>query len=159
MSNGREIINCSNNSNTKTQNAVALDAGLIYNIPNSKMNQKLGLSFLNIGDTSFKEIGVLKSTTNIALSLYPKYFLLDIDYLDIFKHQKDSDFENSLKIKISRELYNSSLKLNTGLLYNSMLFGIDYQLSMVNLGLSTYKKTEYNGAKERIYQLSFALSW
>ena len=85
--------------------------------------------------------------------------MLNIDYLDIFKHQRDSDFENSLKIKISRELFNGNLKLNTGLLYNSMLFGIDYQLSIVNLGLSTYKKTEYNGAKERIYQLSFALSW
>ena len=146
--------------NSKEESAIGVDAGLIYNLENPLFNPKFSLSFLDIGDTSFQDIGTLPSTTNIGVSLTPyQDMFIQFDYLDIFKHQKNQKFEDAFRVYLSQNFFNKQLKLNTGLLQNALSYGIEYNYSLINIALNSYKTKTYIQDKERKYELSIALSW
>lgn len=148
------------NKNSQDEQAMGLDAGVVYALPKDDFHTQLSLSLLNIGNTSFKTIGVLPSSTNMGLSLAPyENTFVQIDYLDIFKHQENQHFEDTFRLYVSQDFLSNSLKINSGILQNALTFGVEYDYSVINIGLHSYKTKAYNGQKERKYELSLALSW
>ncbi|NEW59821.1 hypothetical protein GSY74_00875 [Sulfurovum sp. bin170] len=143
------------NEYTQKEEAVALDTGISYKLPNAK----LAFSILNIGDTSFKEIGEIPSTTNIGFSSNYRKFLFGMDYIDLFGAEYDANFEDSIRFGISRSFFDDSLTLSSGILYEGLTFGVDYRYSILNISLSSFKEKEYNSIKNRKYQLSLSLAW
>lgn len=147
-------------NNTQEEKAIALDAGLIYELQDKLFNSKLNLSVIDIGDTSFTNMTSLPSTINIGTTLETyKHTLLELSYLDLFKHQKNQTFEDRLRIHLSKDFFSKELHLSTGLLYGSLLYGATYQYSLFNIGIHSYKTKNYSGDKEDIYELSLALKW
>ncbi|CAA6816048.1 MAG: Unknown protein, partial [uncultured Sulfurovum sp.] len=67
--------------------------------------------------------------------------------------------EDSLRVNLTKSFLNNNLTINTGILYESLLYGIDYSYSLFNIGLHSYKLKSYNGTKERKYELNVALTW
>jgi hypothetical protein len=146
--------------NTQKESALGLDIGIVYTVPYYTFNPKFSFSLLNIGDSSFQDIGSLPSTSNIGFLLTPyKNTSVQFDYIDLFKHQKNQHFEDAFKVDLSQDFLNKHLKLNTGILYNALSFGAEYQNSLFSLAVHTYKTKDYNQKKERQYALSMALSW
>jgi hypothetical protein len=149
-----------NNDGAEENKAIGMDAGIVYEVPNNNLNTMINLSVLDIGNTSFKELGSIPSTGNIGLSLQAyENTTLELSYLDIFQHQRNQTTEDSIRVHISKPFFSNSLTLNTGILYNALLYGVNYQYSFFNLGLHSYKTKDYNGQKERKYELSLALTW
>lgn len=137
------------NKHTQKEEAFGVDMGIVYSLPQNYLNTKLSLAFLNIGNSSFKELGTLNNTTNIGFSIEPQKTLITIDYL-----------HDNLRVDISKKFLNNSLKLHSGIIYNALSLGMNYQVSVFNIGLHSYKIEEaYNQEKERKYELSIALSW
>ena len=149
------ILDYFNNRYRENQKAVGFDIGLIYQL----LNSKIGLSLLDIGDTDFKELGSIPSTTNIAFSKNYNSFLFNIDYIDIFQAKKFSSFKESISFGVSKSFLDNRLTLNSAILHQNLLFGIDYIFSIAHISLSTYRDIEYNGVKNRKYQLSISLNW
>lgn len=147
------------NEHTKKEEAIAVDMGLSYRLPSSLLDTKVALSVLNIGDTSFEEIGKVASTTNIGFSSKQSEFLFGVDYIDLFGAEKDTNFRDSIRCGVSRSFFDNTLALSSGILYQNFTFGIDYRYSIVNIALSTYKEIEYNSIKNRRYELSISIAW
>ena len=146
--------------NRQKESALGVDMGVVYTLPNHTLNPKFSFSILNIGDSSFQKIGSLPSTSNIGLLLIPyENTSLQFDYIDLFKHQKNQHFEDAFKADLSQSFLNKHIKLNTGILYNALSFGAEYQNSLFSLALHTYKTKNYNQQKERRYNLSIVVSW
>ncbi len=149
----REIIENDNlldyfsNRYTKNEKSIGFDIGTLYQLSDSN----IALSILDIGDTDFKELGLLPSTTNIAFSHKYNDFLFNMDYIDIFQAKEDSSFKESVSFGISRSFLDNSLTLNSAILHQNLLFGIDYRYSIAHISLSRYKNREY--------QLSISLNW
>ena len=135
------ILNYFENRYTKSKKALAFDIGGVYNIKNSK----LALSILDIGDTSFKELGAIKSTTNFGFSTKYQDMLFGIDYIDMF----NGSFNNSFRYGMSKSFDN--LTINSGLLHKNLTIGLDYKYSIFNISISRYKK--------KSYQFSISLAW
>jgi hypothetical protein len=146
-----DILNYFDNQYTKNEKAIAFDMGALYQLSTIPTEPKLALSILDIGDTSFNDLGSISSTTNIGFSNIYKKFLFGIDYMDIFQAKKDSSLQNSLRIGMSRSFLDNSLTLSSGILYQKLSFGIDYRYSNFYISLNAYNKEEY--------QLSIALKW
>ena len=147
-------------TNRQKENALGLDMGIVYRVPAYDFNPQFSFSVLNIGDSSFQDIGSLPSTSNIGFLLTPyKNSSLQVDYIDLFKHQKNQHFEDAFKLNLSQEFLNKQVKLNTGLLYNALSFGAEYHYSLFSLAIHSYKTKNFNQGKERKYNLSIALSW
>ena len=145
----QSILDYFDNKHTNKEQAVGLDMGVVYRLPKNTLHTKLSLSFLNIGETSFKELGRLNNQTNIGFSIEPKNTLIQVDYL-----------HDNLRVDVSKNFLNNHLKLHSGVIYNALSLGFNYQLSIFNIGLHSYKiKESYNQKKERKYELSMALSW
>lgn len=160
MINNESLKDYFNNDNSQESRAFGIDAGVVYEIPNNSLNTQVNLSILDIGNTSFQEIGSIPSTTNIGGSIEPyANTILELNYLDLFQHQKNQEFEDSLRVHLSKSFFLNQLTVNTGILYNTLLYGIDYNYSFFNIGLHSYKTKDYNGNKERKYELSLALTW
>ena len=148
------------NKNSKDESAISVDIGLTYELQNTPLSPNISLSLLDIGDTSFQELGTLPSTTNIGLSLKPyQNASLQFDYIDLFKHQKNQHFEDAFRVHLSQEFFNRHLKINSGILQNALLYGIEYNYSLLNIALNSYKAKTHRQEKERRYELSIALSW
>ena len=137
------------NEHTKKEQAFGLDMGVVYSLPQNSLNTKLSLAFLNIGNTSFKELGRLNNRTNIGFSVEPQKTLIQVDYL-----------HDNLRVDVSKNFFNNHLELHSGIIYNALSLGFNYQFSIFNIGLHSYKIEEpYTQNKERKYDLSIALSW
>jgi hypothetical protein len=146
--------------NSQKENAIGVDVGLTYTLNSHNFNPKFSLSLLDIGDTSFQNIGTLPSTTNIGLSVKSyKNISLEIDYLDLFKHQKNQHFEDAFRVHLSKDFFNKQLKLNSGILQNALSYGVEYNHPFFTIALDSYKRKTYQQEKERKYELSIALSW
>ena len=137
------ILNYFDNKYTKREKAIALDMGAVYPFSDTPTEPKLALSILDIGDTSFKNLGSIPSTTNIGFSNIYREFLFGIDYMDIFQAKKDSSPKNSLRVGMSRTFLDNSLTLSSGILYQKLSFGIDYRYSNFDISISSYNKNEY----------------
>jgi hypothetical protein len=150
-----------NSRNTQKESALGLDMGIVYTVPDYMFNPKFSFSVLNIGDSSFQDIGSLPSTSNIGFLLTPyKNTSIQLDYIDLFKHQKEQNFDGAFKLDLSKDFFNKHFKLNTGIVYNAISFGVEYHYSLFSLTIHSYKTTKnYNQEKERQYALSMALSW
>ncbi|CAA6808390.1 MAG: Unknown protein [uncultured Sulfurovum sp.] len=160
MLNNNSLKDYFNNEYAKSETTTALDAGILYEGFQHSLNPTLSLSVLDIGNDLTQTVGKVPTTTNIGGSLEPyQQATLNIDYLDIFKNQANSTFEDSLRIHLSHAFFNEQLKLNTGLLYNALLYGIEYDYSLFSISLHSYKLKDYIGNKERKYELSLALKW
>ena len=137
--------------NSQKESALGVDMGTVYTIQNYPFNPQLSFSILNIGDSSFQNIGFL-------LTPYENSSL-QFDYIDLFKHQKNQHFEDSFRVDLSHSFLNKQLTFNAGILYNALSFGAEYQSSLFSLALHTYKTKNYNQEKERNYNLSIGISW
>ncbi|MCH9741049.1 MAG: hypothetical protein K0U38_09480, partial [Epsilonproteobacteria bacterium] len=131
------------NEYTQKEQALAFDAGVSYLLSDNQLQPKLALSILNMGDTSFNELGSLPSTTNIGLAFNQMVFntqvlKFEVDYIDLFAHQENSSFEDSLRLGMSSRFFDNSLHLSTGILYQSLTFGIEYNYSIFNIALNSY---------------------
>jgi len=145
---------------TKKESAIGTDIGVLYTIPKDKLQTKLSLSLLDIGDTSFKNIETVPSTTNIGVNMIPyKHSFLQIDYLDIFNHQRDKKFKDSFRVHLSKLFPNQNLRLNTGIFHNALSYGFEYKLSILKIALNSYNGKTYHQKIERRYELSMGLSW
>ena len=142
------ILDYFSNSHTKKESVLGIDAGVTYHLPNDSFHSKLSFALLNIGDTSFNELGLLKQASTIGLSLKPNDISIKIDYLN-----------NHLRGDISKKFFNKKLVLHSGLIYNAPSFGLSYQFSLVNIGLFSYKVKEYNQKEERKNELSLEIKW
>ena len=147
------------NKFTQKDKAIALDTGVSYRLKETPLDTKVALSILNIGDTSFGDIGSIPSTTNIGVSSAYSKFLFAIDYIDLFGREQDSSFIDSIRAGVSRSFFDDSLTLSSGILYENLTFGIDYQYSILNISISSYIEREYNSQKNRKYQLAFSINW
>ena len=146
--------------NTQKESALGIDMGIVYRVPKYDFNPQFSFSVLNIGDSSFQDIGSLPSTSNIGFLLTPyKNSSLQLDYIDLFKHQKNQHFEDAFRLNLSQDFLNKQFKLNTGIVYNALSFGAEYRYSLFSLAVHSYKTKNYNQEKERRYTLSIALSW
>jgi hypothetical protein len=146
--------------NKKRASTIGVDVGLVYTVPQNVFNPKLSFSILNIGNSSFQEIGTLVSTTNLGFTLNPcPNTFVQFDYVDLFKHQAKQDFENSFKAYLSQDFLDKKLKVHSGILYNALSLGVEYHYSLITLALDSYKNDDYNQGAERKYNLSIALSW
>jgi len=137
-----------NNEYSQTESAIGVDMGLLYEVPQDTLHSQLSLGFLNIGDSSFKELEKLESSTTIGFSIKPKKTKIQVDYI-----------EDNLRVDISKKIFNNTLELHTGINYKALSLGLNYQLSFFNIGLYTYKTTLYNQPSKRKYELSMALKW
>ncbi len=149
------ILNYFDNRYTKKEETIAFDIGGIY----KKERSNFALSILDIGNSSFKTLGVTRSTTNIGYSNIYKEYIFGIDYIDIFQSKKNSSFENSIRLGVSRNFFNKDLTLNSGILNQALSYGVKYRYSIFNISLSSYKIEEFNSIKNRKYQLSISLKW
>lgn len=146
--------------NSQKESALGVDMGILYTLPNYPFNPQLSFSLLNIGDSSFQDIGSLPSTSNIGFLLTPyENSSVQFDYIDLFKHQKNQHFEDAFKVNFSHNFFNKQVKLNTGILYNALSFGAEYHYSLFSLAVHSYKTKNYNQGKERRYTLSIVLAW
>jgi len=135
---------------------IAVDAGVTY-VSELPFKPIVSLSFLDIGNTSFKSVESIESSVNLGMSLepYPKTSL-ELNYLDLFKAQRQQSFEQQLRVNLSYNVFDS-LYLKSGWLYRSLVYGIEYQHEYFHIGLNSYT-TEYQH-RERKYELSFRLLW
>ena len=148
------------NKNSQKERALGIDAGLVYTLPNHMFNSKLSFSILNIGDTSFHEMGTLPSTSNLGFSFHPyEDTLIKFDYIDLFKHQPNQHFEKAFRAYISQDFFDKNLKLSSGIIQNALLVGVEYHHAFFTIGVNSYKTENYTQEKERKYELSLALSW
>ena len=148
------------NKNREKESTLGLDAGLVYTVPNHIFNPQFSFSILNIGNSSFQEMGILASTSNIGFSLTPdENTFVQLEYLDLFKHQKNQQFKDSFRAYISQDFFDRNLKVHSGILYNALSLGVEYHYSPLTLALHSYKTKNYNQGEERQYTLSIALSW
>jgi hypothetical protein len=141
------------NKYTKKESAIAFDIGANYKIQNNPLDTQIAFSILDIGDTDFKTIGKIPSTTNIGFSSKYNKFLFGMDYIDLFGE------DDSIRFGVSREFFENSLTLSSGILYESFTFGIDYHYSIFGISLGSYREKEYNRVKNRKYKLSFSIAW
>ena len=148
------------NRNSQEERALGLDAGLVYNIPNYIFNPKLSFSVLDIGDSSFQEMGRFPSTSNIGLSLSPyEDTFIKFDYIDLFKHQPNQHFAEAFRASISQDFFDKSVNLSSGIIHNALSFGVEYHASLFTIGANSYKTKNYTQEKERKYELSLIFSW
>ena len=82
-----------------------------------------------------------------------------MDYIDLFGVEQGSSFRDSMRFGVSRKFFDNSLTLESGILNESLTFGIDYQYSIFNISISSYREKEYNSEKNRKYQLALSLKW
>ena len=155
----RDISDYFDNKYTKKEKAIAVDTGISYTLPNSLFNTKIALSVLNIGDTTFKNLGEIPSTTNIGFSSKYNEFLFGMDYIDLFKAEQNSNFKDAIRFGLSRSFLDNRVTVSSGILYENLTFGLSYQYSILNISLSTYTDMEYDYSKERKYKLSFSVAW
>jgi hypothetical protein len=153
------IIDYLDNKYSKNDDAIALDMGVSYKLPNNQEDTKVALSILNIGDTDFGDIGSIPSTTNIGFSSKYQGILYGMDYIDLFGAEDSSSFKDSMRFGVSRFFLKNSLTLSSGILYESLTFGIDYQYSIFDISLSSYREKDHNFVKNRKYQLSISITW
>lgn len=160
MINNDSLKDYFNNEQSNSENTIALDTGIVYKVLDSKLNHTINLAVLDIRNRLTNEVGEVPTTTNIGTSLEPyNNTILEINYLDLFEKEINHKLEDSLRIHLSKSYFNNTLKINTGLLYNSLLYGFDYQYSLFNIGLHSYKLKDYSGKKERKYEINLALTW
>jgi hypothetical protein len=136
------------NSHTQKESAVALDFGISYNLPRNSWNTKLSLALLNVGDTSFQELGTTEQSTTLGLSLDPHNTHIKIDY-----------FDNSLRADISKSFFNKSIELHSGVIHNALSLGLNYNFSIFTIGLFSYKTEGYHQKEERKNELSLVTKW
>ena len=153
------FTNYFDNKYTKKEETIAIDTGVSYRLKETSLDTKVALSILNIGDTSFGDIGSIPSTTNIGVSSKYNKILFGMDYIDLFGTEDDSSFTNSIRLGISRDFFDNSLTFSSGILYESLTFGIDYHYSILDISISSYREKEYNFQKNRKYQLAFSIKW
>jgi hypothetical protein len=130
------ILNYFENRYTKNQKAIAFDMGGVYRMKDTQ----LAVSILDMGDTNYKNLGVVKTTTNVGFSTKYREMLFGMDYID-----------NSYRVGISRSILDDTLTISSGILYKHPTFGIDYRYSIFNITIGTYRDKKYNS---RRYQLS-----
>jgi len=136
----RSISDYFDNEHTQKENSFDLDMGIIYNLPQNSLNTKLSLAVIDIGN---------QSETNIGFSIEPNNTFIKVDYL-----------HNNLRADISKQFFNKSLKLHSGVIYNALSYGVNYHLSLFNIGFHSYKvKERYNQEKKRKYELSVGILW
>jgi len=134
------IFDYFDNRYTKKSNSLAFDIGGVYTF--NSIN--IGFSILDIGDTSFGNIGKVKSSSNIGISTEYQDILFGIDYIDIFNGvQKDS-----FRFGVSKNFGN--LTLNSGFLGEDLTFGVDYKYSIFKLSCNRY---------DGMYQLLISMVW
>ena len=150
------FIDYFDNRYTIKRSAIALDAGVDYRLSE---RSKLALSILDIGDTSFEEIGKIASTTNIGLSSSYRDFEFGVDYIDLFGAEQGSSFGDSIRFGVSHAFWGDSLVLRSGVLYESLTYGIEYNYSILHISLASYRAREYNGLKDRKYLLTLSTVW
>jgi len=134
------IFDYFDNRYTKSRDAVAFDIGGVYNI--DRFN--IGVSILDIGDTSFGEFGRIKSSSNIGVSTKYGETLFGVDFIDIFYNS----IKESFRFGLSRDI--NSFRLNSGILNGNLAFGVDYKYSILNLSLNFYRDR---------YQFLLSLNW
>jgi hypothetical protein len=147
------------NKYTKKEEAIALNAGVDYRLKETPLNTKIALSILNIGDTSFKEIGSIPSTTNLGISSKYNGFLFGMDYIDLFGAEHGVGSRDAIRLGMRRSFFDNDLTLSSGILYECFTFGIDYHYSILDISISTYREKVYNSQKSRKYQLVFSIKW
>ncbi|CAA6818993.1 MAG: Unknown protein [uncultured Sulfurovum sp.] len=148
------------NKNTQEENALAVDMGIVYAPSTINFNPNFSFSLLNIGNSSFKELGTLAQTSNIGISLTPYEELsLQIDYLDLFKNEDTQKFEDGFRVYLGKSFFNDNLTVSSGIVYNAWSFGLDYHYGIFKIGLHSYKVKEYNEKKQRRHELSLAVVW
>jgi long-subunit fatty acid transport protein len=158
----------------KDGTAFGFDLGAIYETgefkTGIKLNPKVGLSILNIGNLDFGDAGEIPMTVNLGASINPQFDYLSnwvfaLDYADVLQNNEDEDFIKRLKIGASTALVNSkntTITLNTGVYQGNLTAGLDFDLPVLSLGLSTYGE-EIGAASgqltDRRYLLTLALGW
>jgi len=136
----RSISDYFDNEHTQKENSSDLDMGIIYHLPKNSLKTKLSLAFTDIRDDV---------KTNIGFSIEPFDTLIKVNYL-----------QNNLRADISKSFFNKSLELHSGVIYNALSYGVNYHLSLFNIGFHSYRVKEiYNQQKERKYELSVGILW
>jgi hypothetical protein len=152
------FIDYFDNKYTQKEGAIAVDMGIKYRLKEIS-DTKVALSILNIGDTTFKELGSTPSIINIGVSSKYNDYLFGIDYIDLFGAEQDSSFRNSIRVGVSRDFFNKSLTLSSGILHETFTFGVEYHYSILNISINSFREEEYNYEKNRKYQLAFSIKW
>jgi hypothetical protein len=156
MINAQDIKDYLRTNKGEDDTSLGVDAGLSY-VHQSHFKPVFHLSLLDIGNTSFQNVETIPSTMNIGFSIEPyEATFLSLDYLDLFKSEAQQTFHQQLRVNLSHTLFDT-LQLNSGLLNNALLYGMNYQRRYFHIGVHSYR-TNYQHS-ERKYELSFKIKW
>lgn len=156
MINAQDIKDYLRTNKGERDRSLGVDAGLSY-VYQSHLKPVFHLSLLDIGNTSFQNVETIPSTMNIGFSLEPyEATFLSLNYLDFFKSQAQQTFHQQLRVNLSHTLFDT-LRLNSGLLNNALLYGMNYHSRYFDIGLHSYKSNHQHA--ERKYELSFKIKW
>jgi len=145
--------------NMKKESTLGVDMGILYTLP-YRFNPQLSFSILNIGNSSFKDMDSLPYTTNIGFLLTPyENTSIQFDYIDLFQHQKNQNFEDSFRANINKYFLRNHLKINFGILENRLAYGAEYKYKFFNIALNSFNSKTYQKEKEQRYELSLGISW
>ncbi len=128
------------NTYTHDHTAIGLDMGATYH----RDFGALGISILDLGDTTFGSLDKERSRTNLSFSTSYETMRLGIEYLDLFH----GTLEKSLRIGVAQPL--DSFLLNIGILEGEMTLGFGYDYHALRLELNGYSG---------YYQLMVGVEW
>jgi len=148
MATEKSLWNYFENRHTKKRSQLAFDLGASYYFSQDLLNTQLSFALLNVGNTSSQKAGGLQQTTTIGLSFEPKKTHIKIDY-----------FNKKLRADISKNIFNNTLTIHSGLIYNALSFGLNYKFSLFNVGFFSYKIENYQQHIERKNELSLEVTW
>lgn len=169
----------------------AIDLGVIYEFhTQSGLKPAIGLSIMNIGELSFDDnYGQQPTTVNIGMSIEPQISFIKrtrvaLDYMDLLNANKtriynlddadnkisftdydDTDFIKRLRFGASALLYENSwstMEMAAGMYQGNYTAGIDFTLSIVRLGFTTYAEElgpEYGDYTDRRYSAIVGIVW
>ena len=160
-----------------------VDLGAIYTF-DAALTPSIGLSVLNIGDMDFDgQYGEQPMTVNIGVAIEPEISFLNktrvaLDYVDLLNANKtrvyqgnshhdydDTDIQKRIRFGASTMLYDnswSSLELAAGLYQSAYTAGIDFTVTVLKIGFSTYQEQigpSQGDQEDRRYAVNLGIVW
>lgn len=148
------------NEYKQQSSAMALDLGVIYPFKIIEHDVNVGISFLNIGNTSFDTLGTMNQTINMGFSIEPyEAITLGLDYMDLFNNDNSVYASDNFRLGLTGQFLRDNLEINCGVYNQEPTFGVNYKLPHIKLGFDSYVKKGYNNTKSREYGLNIAYNW
>ena len=175
----------------KTSSGFGVDLGVVYHpFSENFLHPAFGLSVLNIGAMGMNDnFGKQPTTVNLGASISPEVtflekFVVAIDYVDMlnantvriydyngngdtvsFSDYSDNDFMKRLRLGMGIGLVDSTFfsgQVNLGLYQSAYTAGLDMEITVIKLNISTYEEQVGTGSidiPDRRYMAQIGIGW